>query len=66
MATPERIYRTSVRAFSFVFIAFGLAILIVTLANGGGPISVGVVLGVAFVALGAARLWSASRIGASR
>ena len=63
MASPERIYRGSVRAFSFVFMALGLLLLAVTLANGGGPLSIGVLLGVAFVAVGAGRLWTASRMG---
>jgi hypothetical protein len=62
MATPERIYRASVRAFSFVFIAFGLVILVTTLASGGGPLSVGVLLGLAFIGVGAGRLWAASRM----
>jgi hypothetical protein len=66
MVTPERIYRGSVRAFSIVFIAFGLAILATTLAGGGGPLSTGVVLGLAFLALGAARFWAASRSDAGR
>ena len=61
MASPERIYRGSVRAFSLVFLALGLAILISTLAGGGGPLSVGVLLGVVFLAVGAGRLWIASR-----
>jgi hypothetical protein len=61
MASPERIYRGSVRAFSIVFVALGLILLIGTLANGGGPLSVGVLLGVAFLAVGAGRLWVASR-----
>lgn len=62
MSSPERIYRGSIRAFSFVFIALGLAILISTLANGGGPLSVGVLMGIAFAAVGAGRLWVSSRI----
>lgn len=61
MASPERIYRGSVRGFSLVFLLLGLAILISTLANGGGPLSLGVVLGVAFLAVGGGRLWIASR-----
>jgi len=61
MASPDRIYHGSVRAFSFVFIGLGLAILIATLANGGGALSLGVVLGVAFLAVGAGRLWIAAR-----
>jgi len=62
MASPERIYRGSVRAFSIVFLAIGLLLLTVTLVNGGGPLSVGVLIGLAFVAVGAGRLWTASRM----
>ncbi len=62
MATPERIYRGSVRALSFVFLAIGLAILAITLVNGGGPLSVGTLLGIAFVAVGAGRLWVSARM----
>jgi hypothetical protein len=62
MSSPERIYRGSIRTFSLVFIALGLVILISTLANGGGPLSVGVLTGLAFAAVGAGRLWVASRM----
>jgi hypothetical protein len=61
MASPERIYRGSVRAFSLAFVVLGLLLLISTLANGGGPLSVGVLLGLAFLAVGGGRLWIASR-----
>jgi hypothetical protein len=61
VASPERIYQGSVRAFSVIFIALGLLLLVATLANGGGPLSVGMLLGVAFFAVGAGRLWIASR-----
>jgi hypothetical protein len=61
VATPERIYQGSVRAFSLVFLALGAALLIATLANGGGPLSVGTLLGLAFLVVGAGRLWIASR-----
>lgn len=61
MATPERIYRGSVRALSVVFVAIGLAILVTTLVSGGGPLSVGTLLGIAFVAVGAGRLWISAR-----
>lgn len=57
MDSAERIYRGSVRALSFVFVGLGIAILALTLANGGGPLSMGVLLGVLFVAIGVARLW---------
>ena len=61
MASPERIYRGSVRLFSLVFVALGLALLVSTLAAGGGPLSIGTLLGIAFLAVGAGRLWIASR-----
>ena len=61
MGSPDRIYRGSIRALSFVFIALGLAVLVSTFANGGGPLSVGTLLGLAFLGVGAGRLWIASR-----
>jgi hypothetical protein len=57
------IYRHAVRAFSAAFVAIGLVVLAVTLANGGGPASVGVLMGIAFVAVGVGRLWIGSRMG---
>jgi multisubunit Na+/H+ antiporter MnhB subunit len=63
MSSHERIYRRSVKALSAVMLLFGVAILAVTIAAGGGPLSIGVMLGLAFVAVGAGRLWLASRMG---
>jgi hypothetical protein len=62
MSSPERIYRGSIRAFSLVFIALGLVILVSALVNGGGPLSIGVLLGLAFAVVGAGRLWVSSRM----
>jgi hypothetical protein len=62
MASPEGIYHGSVRALSVVMVGLGVAILILTLANGGGPISLGIILGLAFIAVGVGRLWMASRM----
>jgi hypothetical protein len=63
MPSPERIYHGSVRALSVLFVALGLTMLAFTLAKGGGPLSVGVLMGAGFVAIGCARLWLASRTG---
>jgi hypothetical protein len=60
--SPEGIYHGSVRAFSVVMVGLGIAILVTTIAGGGGPLSLGIVLGIAFVAVGAGRLWVAARI----
>jgi hypothetical protein len=62
-SSGERLYRGAVRAFSAVFVVVGLAVLVVTLANGGGPASVGFLLGIAFVAIGAGRFWVGERMG---
>jgi hypothetical protein len=61
VGSPERIYRNSVRTLSVVFLGLGLAILVSTFVQGGGPLSLGALLGVAFVVVGAARLWLALR-----
>lgn len=61
MGSPDRIYRGSVRALSLVFIGLGLVVLVSTFAHGGGPLSLGTLLGLAFLAVGAGRLWIASR-----
>lgn len=63
MPPPERIYHGSVKALSVLFVGLGLAILAITIAAGGSPISVGVLMGLGFVAVGAGRLWAMSRIG---
>jgi hypothetical protein len=54
-------YQGAVRTFSAIFVAIGLLLLVVTLANGGGPASVGVLLGLAFLAVGVLRLWITGR-----
>ena len=50
-------YQGSIRLLSAAFLGLGLAILISTFANGGGPLSLGTLLGLAFLAVGIARLW---------
>jgi hypothetical protein len=58
---PDEVYRGVTRLFAAVILAFGVAILVVTLANGGGPLATGFLLGVLFVALGAGRLYLSLR-----
>jgi hypothetical protein len=59
--SPNEGYQLAVRIFSVTIIGFGVAILIVTLARGGGPLAVGVLFGLLFIALGAGRLWLSRR-----
>ena len=49
------VYDRSVRAFSLVYAVIGVVILAMTIARGGGPASVGFLIGIAFVALGLIR-----------
>jgi len=60
--SSERVYRGAVRAFSLTFVAIGLLVLVVTLANGGGPASLGFLMGIAFLLVGVGRLWIGSRM----
>jgi hypothetical protein len=59
----ERVYRGAVLVFSLVFVAIGLLVLVVTLANGGGPLSLGFLMGLAFLLVGVGRLWLGSKVG---
>ena len=56
-------YQRSVRLLSLVFLVLGGALLVTTLAAGGGPASVGFLMGIAFLAVGAGRLWVSARMG---
>jgi hypothetical protein len=42
---------------STLMVLIGIALLVSTLARGGGPLAIGVLLGVLFVAAGAGRLY---------
>jgi hypothetical protein len=58
---PRQLHRHSTRLLSLAMIAIGIALIVRTLAAGGGAVAVGVVLGVLFVAAGAARLYLQAR-----
>ena len=42
-------------------LVLGVAMIVRTLAGGGGPLAVGILLGLLFVAAGAGRLWAERR-----
>ena len=46
---------------SILMIGLGVAMIGVTLSNGGGPAAFGIIIGVLFVAAGGGRLWVMSR-----
>jgi hypothetical protein len=62
MPSPEQIYSGSVRLLSIAFIAIGVALIVATLGGGGGPASIGLLMGIGFIAIGVGRLWVASRM----
>ena len=57
----HRVYRQSTRIFAVAICGLGVAMIVMALARGGGPLAFGVVLGAAFVVVGAARLYLAER-----
>jgi hypothetical protein len=46
---------------SGLMVVLGFAIIVRTLAAGGGPLAVGMLMGLLFVAAGAGRLWAERR-----
>ena len=40
-----------------LMIGLGVAMIAVTLSNGGGPVAFGIIIGLLFVAAGGGRLW---------
>jgi hypothetical protein len=55
----QRAYLASTRALSATLLLLGMAMVVSTLARGGGPLAVGVVLGAMLALLGVGRLWLA-------
>ena len=50
-------YDRIVRGLSGIYIAIGLVLIVLTIARGGTPISIGFLMGFAFVAIGVGRIW---------
>jgi hypothetical protein len=57
MPEPGNFHRTSSLVLSAAMVVIGVVMLAVTLANGGGPLALGAILGVLFVLAGGGRLW---------
>jgi multisubunit Na+/H+ antiporter MnhG subunit len=57
------VYAQSAKTLGVLLMVIGAAMVVSTLARGGGPLALGVVLGVLFVVLGAARLRLARVLG---
>ena len=61
MPTPREVHRGATRVLSAVILVVGVALVISTVARGGGPLAIGVVMGVLFAAVGAGRLYLLTR-----
>ena len=57
MPEPRQLHRASTRVLSSLMVLVGLGLVVSTLVRGGGPLAVGVVVGVLFCGVGAGRLW---------
>jgi hypothetical protein len=57
--SPRQVHRGATRVLSTAMVLIGVALLVSTLARGGGPLAIGVLFGVLFVAAGLARLYLA-------
>jgi hypothetical protein len=55
----HRAYRQSTRVFAVATFAIGVAMVVTTVARGGGVLALGLIVGVAFMGIGAGRLYLA-------
>ena len=46
---------------SALMLALGVAMIAITLSRGGGPLAIGILLGVLFILAGGGRLWAQRR-----
>jgi len=61
MSSTQRIGNSGTRILAPVIAILGVAIIVRTVAAGGGVLSIGVLLGVVFLAIGAGRLYLSTR-----
>jgi len=57
MPEPRQLHRASTRVLSTLMVLVGLGLVVSTLVRGGGPLAVGLVVGVLFCGVGGGRLW---------
>jgi hypothetical protein len=61
MPEPRHVHGGATRVLSVAMVVVGVALVATTVARGGGPLAVGVLLGVLFCAVGAGRLYLGAR-----
>lgn len=57
------LYDRSIRTISVVYLVIGVAVMALTLTRGGGVLSIGFLLGLAFIGVGLARYRLQQKIG---
>ena len=57
MPDPQKLHRGATRLTSVLLVVLGLLLVVSTLARGGGPLAVGLLLGLLLAGAGAARLY---------
>ncbi len=63
MSEPPNLHRSGTRLLSALMLILGLVMLVSTLGRGGGPLSIGVVMGLLFLFAGGGRLYVSLRSG---
>jgi hypothetical protein len=53
---PREVHRTATRILSSTMVVIGVVLIVLTIARGGGPISLGTILGILFLLAGILRL----------
>ncbi len=61
MAGPREVQQSATKVFSTLMVVLGVAIVVRTVAAGGSPLSIGLLLGLLFIAAGCGRLYLARR-----
>lgn len=59
MPEPRDVHHAATSLMSVVMVVLGLIMLVSTLTRGGGPLALGVILGVGFVLVGGGRIYVA-------
>ncbi len=57
MPDPRNLHRSATRLTSVLLVVLGVLLVVSTLARGGGPLAIGLLLGLLLAAAGAARLY---------
>ena len=57
MTTGRDIHQAGTRIMSAIMVVIGVAMIVTTLARGGGPLALGILLGALFVLAGAGRIY---------